>query len=69
MKVTVDIEDDILKQAMQFTGENKKGPAIAKAAREFVMWTLSKEFGRLVMEEGLFADYPMTNDEIEESDR
>ncbi len=69
MKITVELEEDILENVMKFTGESKKGPAIAKATEEFVKRALNKEFGRLVMEEGLFSDYPLTNEELEASDR
>lgn len=53
---------------MRFTGETKKGPAVVKAASEFVRRQMAREFGRKLME-GEFGDYPMTNDEIEECDR
>ena len=59
MRITIDIDDQILADAMRVTGETKKGPAVVKAAREF---------GRKVME-GEFGDYPMTNDQIEDFDR
>lgn len=68
MRITVDIEADVLADAMRLTGETKKGPAIVKAAQEFIRREMAKEFGRMVME-GEFADYPMTNDEIEACDR
>jgi hypothetical protein len=68
MRVTVDIDEQTLEYAMKFTGETKKATAIMKATKEFVMRALNKEFGRMVME-GEFADYPLTNDELEEFDR
>lgn len=68
MRITVDIESDLLKDAMRLTGETKKGPAIVKAAQEFIRREMAKEFGRKLME-GEFGDYPMTNDEIEDFDR
>ncbi len=68
MRITVDIESDILEDAMRLTGETKKGPAIVKAAQEFIRREMAKEFGRMVME-GEFGDYPMTNEEIEACDR
>lgn len=68
MRITVDIESEVLEDAMRLTGETKKGPAIVKAAQEFIRREMAKEFGRMVME-GEFADYPMTNEEIEACDR
>ena len=68
MRITVDIDDQVLADAMRLTGESKKGPAVAKAAWEFVRRQMAREFGRKVMD-GEFADYPMTNEEIEDFDR
>lgn len=66
MRMTIEIDEDTLKQAMRLTGETKKGPAITKAAKEFIRREMVKEFAGMVME-GKFDDYPMTNDEIEVS--
>jgi Arc/MetJ family transcription regulator len=68
MRITIDIDDKMLDEVMKLTGESKKGPAVVKAASEFVRRQLNREFARKVME-GEFADYPMTNDEIEDFDR
>ncbi|MDA0768456.1 MAG: type II toxin-antitoxin system VapB family antitoxin [Verrucomicrobia bacterium] len=68
MRVSVDIDEEMLARAMKLTGETKKGPAIVKAATQFIRRELAKEFARKVMD-GEFADYPMTNDEIEEANR
>ena len=68
MRITVDIDEDTLKQAMRLTGEKKKGPAVTKAVTEFINRQMAREFGRMVME-GEFADYPMSNEEIEANDR
>lgn len=68
MRITVDIESEVLADAMRLTGETKKGPAIVKAAQEFIRREMAKEFGRKLME-GEFGDYPMTNEEIEDFDR
>ena len=66
MRMTIEIDENTLKQAMRLTGETKKGPAITKAAKEFIRREMVKEFATMVME-GKFDDYPMTNDEIEAS--
>ena len=66
MRMTIEIDENTLKQAMRLTGETKKGPAITKAAKEFIRREMVKEFAGMVME-GKFDDYPMTNDEIEAS--
>lgn len=68
VRITIDIDDQILADAIRLTGETKKGPAVVKAAREFVRRQMAREFGRKVME-GEFGDYPMTNDQIEDFDR
>lgn len=68
MRITIDIEEAVLADAMRLTGETKKGPAVVKAAQEFIRRQMAREFGRKVME-GEFEDYPMTNDEIEDFDR
>lgn len=68
MKITIDIDEELLNDAMRYTGERKKGPAVVKAAREFIKRQLSKEFATRVME-GEFGDYPLTNDELEAFDR
>ena len=68
MRITVDIDEDTLKQAMRLTGEKKKGPAVTKAVTEFINRQMARDFGRMVME-GEFADYPMTNEQIEANDR
>lgn len=68
MKITIDIDDQVLQDAMNLTGERKKGPAVVKAATEFIKREMSKKFGRL-LREGEFGDYPLTNAEIEALDR
>ncbi len=68
MKITIDIDDDVLQDAMRITGERKKGPAVVKAAKEYVRRQMAREFGRKLME-GDFGDYPLSNDEIEDYDR
>ena len=68
MRITIDIDDETLADAMRVTGESKKGPAVVKAAREFIRRQMAREFGRKLME-GDFGDYPMTNEQIEDFDR
>ena len=68
VRITIDIDEDVLEDAMKVTGETKKGPAVVKAAREFIRRQMAREFGRKLME-GDFGDYPLTNDEIEGVDR
>lgn len=36
MKVSVEVDEDTLAQLIEFTGESKKGPAIMKAASDFL---------------------------------
>ena len=68
MRITVELDEETLKQAMRLTGEKKKGPAVTKAVTEFINRQMARDFGRMVME-GEFEDYPMTNEEIEAHDR
>lgn len=56
MRITVDIEEAVLKDLMEITGDKNKSPAVAKAVTEFVRRTKAKEFGRMIRE-GVF-DYP-----------
>jgi hypothetical protein len=63
MRITVDINDDLIEELSQITGKGKKSPAVAFAVAEFVKREKAKEFGKL-LREGAF-DYPSTNDEIE----
>ncbi len=68
MRITIDIEEATLEEVMKFTGETKKGPAVVKAATDFLRRKKVSEYARKVME-GEFGDYPLTNDELEACDR
>jgi hypothetical protein len=68
VRLTIDIEETVLRDAMRLTGENKKGPAVVKAAQAFIRREMAREFGRKLMV-GEFGDYPMTNEAIESLDR
>ena len=63
MRLTIDVAEEELNELMDLTGEKKKGPAVLKAALEFVRREKVREFTRRVMA-GEF-DYPVTNDELE----
>ncbi len=56
MRVSVQIEEDIVQHLMELTGATTRSAAIAKGASEFVRRQKAKEFGRLIRE-GAF-DYP-----------
>ncbi len=56
MRISVDIDDQVLKDVMALTGEKSKSPALAKAVTEFVRRQRAREFGRLIRE-GAF-NYP-----------
>lgn len=66
VRITVDIDDEVLAELARITGEAKKSPAISRAVTEFVRRSKAREFGRL-LREGNF-DYPSTNEEIEKQD-
>lgn len=56
MRITVDIEEDVLRELLQITGDKNKSPAVARAVTEFVRRKKAREFGRMIRE-GAF-DYP-----------
>lgn len=62
----MDIDEAILIELAQITGETKRSPAVAKAVEEFVNRKKAATFGRL-LREGAF-DYESTNDDIEAAD-
>jgi Arc/MetJ family transcription regulator len=55
MRITVDIDDNQLKDLLALTGEKKKSPAVAIAVREFINRRVAKKFGSM-LREGAFAD-------------
>ncbi len=60
MRITVDIDEAILADLLEITGDKNKSPAVARAVTDFVRRTRAKEFGRLIRE-GAF-DYFGTSD-------
>ncbi len=50
MRITIEIDESILSDVQQMTGESKKSPAVSKAVVEFVRRRKAKEFGGLLME-------------------
>jgi len=56
MRITVDIEESVLSDLMEITGDKNKSPAVARAVTEYVRRKQAREFGRLIRE-GAF-DYP-----------
>jgi len=56
MRISVDIEKNLLKEVMALTGESGKSPALAKAVEEFVRRRKAAHFGRLIRESAF--DYP-----------
>ncbi|MGJ8632860.1 MAG: type II toxin-antitoxin system VapB family antitoxin [Luteolibacter sp.] len=56
MRITVDLEEEVLSDLMEITGDKSKSPAIARAVTEFVRRKKAREFGRMIRE-GVF-DYP-----------
>ena len=63
MRITVDINKEVLDDLAKITGEDKMSPAVSKAVTEFVKRQKAKEFA-MALREGEF-DYPMTNEEME----
>jgi hypothetical protein len=56
MRITVDIDEAILADLLEITGDKNKSPAVARAVTEFVRRNRAKEFGRLIRE-GAFDYY------------
>lgn len=56
MRITVDIDEEVLGDLMEITGDKNKSPAIARAVTEYVRRKKAREFG-LLIREGAF-DYP-----------
>ncbi len=67
MRITVDIDEERLREIQILTGEKQKSRAVSRAVDEFVKRRRAREFGRL-LREGVF-DYPGSNEEIEQRDR
>jgi len=58
MKITVDIPDADLKDIMRFSGEKKKGPAIAKFLATGLMLERRRELSDEVMAGKFRAEFP-----------
>ena len=58
MKITVDIPDKDLKDIMRFSGEKKKGPAIAKFLASELMLRRRRELSDEVMSGKLRFEFP-----------
>ena len=58
MKITVDIPDKDLKDIMRFSGEKKKGPAIAKFLASELMLRRRRELSDEVMSGKQRFDFP-----------
>lgn len=58
MKVTVDISDSTIADVLRFSGERKKGPAIAKFVNSSLMLHRRQEMLNLVRSGELRIDFP-----------
>lgn len=67
MRITVDFDEETLREVQAITGEKQKSKAVARVVGEFLKRQKAREFGRM-LREGAF-DYPSTNEEIEEQDK
>lgn len=56
MRISVDVDEETMRDVIHLTGEKAKGPALARAVEEFVKRKKAAHFGRLIRE-GAF-DYP-----------
>jgi len=64
MRVSVELNESLIKEIMELTGETKMSAGIAKAAELFVNRKKAVAIIRSLREQPL--DYAYTNDEIEE---
>ncbi|MBI2432528.1 MAG: type II toxin-antitoxin system VapB family antitoxin [Candidatus Hydrogenedentes bacterium] len=64
MRLTVEIDEESLRQIQEATGEKKKSPAIQKAIEAYLRSQKVQKYLDMVREGHI--DYPMTNDELEE---
>lgn len=58
MKITVDIEENDLKDVMRFSGEKKKGPAISKFLATGLMLRRRRELSDEVMSGKVRLEFP-----------
>lgn len=58
MKITVEIPEKDLRDIMRFSGERKKGPAIAKFLASELMLRRRRELSEDVMSGKFSADFP-----------
>ncbi|MFM7101048.1 MAG: type II toxin-antitoxin system VapB family antitoxin [Verrucomicrobiota bacterium] len=65
MRITVDLDKSVIDELVIITGEKKMSPAVTKAVIEYLKRQKARQFGRM-LREGAF-DYPVTNDELEQS--
>jgi len=68
MKITVDIPEKDLKDIMRFTGEKKKGPAIAKLVATSLMLRRRRELSDEVMAGKFRVEFPRW-EEMREQER
>ena len=60
MRITIEIDENILSDVQQMRGDSQKSPAVSKAVEKFVRRRKAKEFGNLLMEAAF--DYPHTHE-------
>ncbi len=66
MRVTIDIPEEVLAEAVKYTGRTKKSPAITAAVSEYVRMRKLREFADKLGTGEI--GFSMTNEEIEEGD-
>lgn len=58
MQITVDVPENDLKDILRFSGERKKGPAIARLVASALMMRRREEFCHEVMAGKISVDFP-----------
>jgi hypothetical protein len=66
MRITVDIEEEKLRELLEVTGEKKMSPAVSKAVSEYLKRVKVAEFGALI-KTGVFEEKNALEQSIEKS--
>jgi Arc/MetJ family transcription regulator len=63
MRITVEIDDQVLQRIQKATGQRKRSPAVREALQRYLREREKKELLRKVL--GGESDFGMTNEELE----
>ena len=63
MRITVEIDENVMNEIQRITGEKKQSPAVAKALRDYLTTKRRDDFLQSVLSGA--TDFSATNDEVE----